>query len=308
MDLTDGMKTFVAAAEAGSFTAAAERLGYSKKLVSKYMGQLEDRLGVRLFHRTTRQLSLTEAGEQYYPRCVRVIEELDAIETSLRAERGALSGGLRIAAPVDFGGLYLQALVRRFHAQHPQVRFDLRLSDTFVDLADGGFDLALRIGQVEDTSLIAKQLAKSQLWAVAAPAYLTSAAPLAVPGDLTAHPCVIDTNLRSGARWQFQRDGEAVRVDVSGPFTVNSPTAARRFALGGAGIALIPDYIVAADVAAGDLEHVMPGYAAREMTVQALYLNARYMPVRLRRFIDFLGDAFGAMTVWQDLLAPATPR
>lgn len=307
MDLTDGMKTFAAAAEAGSFTAAAERLGCSKKLVSKYIGQLEDRLGVRLFHRTTRQLSLTEAGQQYYPRCIRVIEELDAIEASLKAERGRLSGGLRIAAPVDFGGHYLQALCRRFHARHPDVHFDLRLSDAFVDLADGGFDLALRIGQLEDSSMVAKKLAQSHLWAVATPEYLVGAPDLRYPEDLSAHPCVIDTNMRSGPRWQFSRDGETTPVAVTGPFSVNSPTASRHLALADAGIALVPDYIVSQDVANGRLVHVLPEYSARGMLVQALYLDARYMPLRLRRFIDFLGEAFSRMTDWQDLLA-SEPR
>lgn len=302
MDLTDGMKTFVAAAEAGSFTAAADRLGYSKKLVSKYIAQLEDRLGVRLFHRTTRQLSLTEAGQQYYPRCMRVIEELDAIEASLKAERGGLSGGLRIAAPVDFGSLYLQSLARRFQQMHPEVRFDLRLSDAFVDLADGGFDLAVRIGALEDSSLVAKRLAQSTVWAVAAPAYFRDAPRLTSPQDLTLHPCVIDTNLRTGPRWQFSHGGSTSQVTVDGPFRVNSPTAARHLALAAAGIALVPDYIVAEDVSAGRLLRVLPEYATREMTVQALYLEARYMPLRLRRFIDFLGEAFSGMAEWQDLL------
>ena len=301
MDLTDGMKTFAAVADAGSFTAAAERLGVSKKLVSKYIGQMEDRLGVRLFHRTTRRLSLTEAGAQYYPQCVRLVEELDAVEAGLKEQRGALSGRLRLTAPVNFGATYLQALMYRFHLQHPEVQFDLRLSDDYVDLADGGYDLAIRIGQLEDSSVIAKRLAKSSAWAVAAPEYLAKAVPLVTPGDLSKHPCILDTNFRSGARWPFQVGGVVTKVDVKGPFSLNSPTGARQLALAGAGVGLIPDYIVADDVEAGRLTRVLADYPSLEMTVQALYLDARYMPLRLRRFIDFLADEFSGMQRWRDL-------
>ncbi|MEE4189377.1 MAG: LysR substrate-binding domain-containing protein [Roseobacter sp.] len=302
------MRTFAAAAEAGSFTAAAERLGLSKKLVSKYIGQMEDRLGVRLFHRTTRRLSLTDAGARYYPQCVRLIEELDAVEAGLREQRGQLSGNLRVTAPVNFGEAYLQALVQKFHARHPDVTFALRLSDSYEDLADGGYDLALRIGQLEDSSLISKRLASSRLWAVASPAYLGSAPPLEVPADLAAHPCILDTNMRSGTRWPFTVDGVAVKVDVSGPFSVNSPTTARSFVLGDKGIGLIPDYIVAEDVAAGRMTRVLSAFPSAEMTVQLLYLDARYMPLRLRRFIDFVAQSFADMESWQDLLDGAVAR
>lgn len=302
MDLTDGMKTFAAVADAGSFTAAAQRLGVSKKLVSKYIGQMEDRLGARLFHRTTRRLSLTEAGVQYYPHCVRLVEELDALEASLKEQRGALSGRLKLTAPVNFGATYLQALMHRFHLQHPGVQFDLRLSDDYVDLADGGFDLALRIGQLADSSAIARQLAKSRLWTVASPDYLATAPALAVPADLVAHPCILDTNLRSGFRWPFYVDGILTRVDVTGAFTLNSPTGARQLAVAGAGVGLIPDYIVAEDVEAGRLARVLTDYPSLEMTVQALYLDARYMPLRLRRFIDYLAEEFSGMQRWRDLL------
>ncbi len=303
MDLVDGMKTFAAAAEAGSFTAAADRLGTSSKLVSKYIGQLEDRLGVRLFHRTTRRISLTEAGTQYYPQCVRLIEELDALEAGLKAERGQLSGSIRLTAPVHFGGLYLQALMHRFHQQHPAVRFDMRLSDEYVDIADGGFDLALRIGRLEDSSFIAKRLSQSSLWVVASPRYLAQAQAILTPQDLSAHPCIIDTNLRSGARWPFYVDGVPTKVKVSGAFSVNSPTALRNLVLQDAGVGLIPDYIVAGDVASGRLARVLADVPSVQMTVQALYLDARYMPLRLRRFIDFLGAEFATMRTWQDLLS-----
>lgn len=304
MDVTDGMKTVAAVVEAGSFTAAAERLGVSKKLVSKYIGQMEDRLGVRLFHRTTRRLSLTDAGAQYYPQCVKLVEELEALEAGLKEQSGALSGRLRVTAPVNFGSTYLQALIFRFHRRHPGVHFDLRLSDDYADLADGGFDLALRIGQLEDSSIIAKRLAKSRIWAVAAPEYLKHAARLVTPSDLASHPCIVDTNLRSGARWPFRVEGAWTRIDVRGPFALNSPTGARHLALAGAGVALIPDYIVDEDVEAGRLCRVLEPYVSLEMTVQALYLDARYMPLRLRRFIDFLAEEFSVMGRWSDLLHP----
>lgn len=302
MDVTTGMKTFATAAEAGSFTAAADRLGISKKLVSKYIGQLEDRLGVRLFHRTTRRLSLTEAGASYYPRCVQVLEDLDALESGLRAERGTLTGQIRLTAPVHFGALYVRALASRFQRQNPGVRFDLRLSDDYVNLVEGGFDLAIRIGQLESSSLIARRLAQSSLWAVASPAYLDGAPALQHPQDLAQHRCLVDTNLRSGHAWPFVIDGALTRITVDGPFSVNSTEALRSFALEGAGVGLIPDYVIATDVAEGRLLRVLSSYPSVEMTVQALYIDARYMPLRLRRFIDFLAAEFSGMQTWTDLL------
>ncbi len=302
MDVIDGMRTFAAAVEAGSFNAAADRLGISKKLVSKYVGQLEDRLRIKLLHRTTRRLGLTEAGERYYAQCLEVLERFDALEAGVRGGAGAVSGELRVSAPASFGEMFVMPLVAEFQAAHPGLSVNLQLSDRFVDLADDGFDLAIRIGALDDTAMIARRLARIELIAVAAPEYLARAGRPQDPRDLTRHACIRDTNLRSGAGWPFQIDGVRRRVAVNTAFAVNSATATRALALAGKGITLCPDYVVAGDLADGRLERVLGGYPSHRPDVHVVYLDARYMPGRVRAFIDFLGKRFADLRGWDRFL------
>lgn len=301
MDLVDGMKTFVAAVETGSFTAAADRLGISKKLVSKYVAQLEDRLGVRLLHRTTRKLSLTEAGQGYYARCADLIEEIEALATSMRTEGEGLCGTLRISAPSSFGELYVLPLVRDFGALHPDLTIDLRLNDRYVDLAEEGFDLAIRIGAMEDSSMISRRLATAEMWVVATPDFLRSHGTPQVPGDLANFNCIRDTNMRAGQAWPFTVNGQSQRIAVDGKFLVNSATATRRLALGGHGLALCPDYVISADVAAGRLIRVLADFAVPALDIRAVFLNPRHMPVKQRMFMDFLSRRFRECPGWANL-------
>lgn len=304
MDTIDGMRTFVASVEAGSFTAAAERLGLSKKLVSKYVGQLEDRLKTKLLYRTTRQLSLTEVGERYYARCLEVLERFDALEAGIKGGTAEISGELRVSAPASFGELYVQPLLIEFQAEHPGLSVNMQLSDRYVDLAEEGFDLAIRIGTLSYTSMIALRLARTELWVVAAPNYLDQAGRPFAPRDLRGHSCIRDTNLRSGAGWPFQIDGISRKVPVESTFAVNSATASRGLALAGKGMALCPDYAVAGDLASGRLERVLADYPSLQLDIHAVYLDARYMPPRVRAFIDFLTAKFSKLESWAGFLAP----
>lgn len=298
MDTIDGMRTFAAAVECGSFTAAADRLCISKKLVSKYVGQLEDRLKIKLLHRTTRRLSLTEAGERYYAQCLEVLEAFDALEAGVKGGITGVSGELRISAPASFGALYVQPLLMEFQALHPGLSVSTRLSDRYVDLAEEGFDLAIRIGTLSDTSMIARRLARTELWAVAAPDYLDRAGAPEHPRDLTSHSCIKDTNLRSGTGWPFQVDGVSRKISVTGPFAVNSATASCDLALAGKGIALCPDYAVAGELAAGRLVRLLVDFPSHELDIHAVYLDARYMPPRVRAFIDHLTARFSSLRSW----------
>ncbi|WP_428540534.1 LysR family transcriptional regulator [Profundibacter sp.] len=301
MDMITGMRTFVATVETGSFTAAADRVGISNKLASKYIAQLEDHLSVRLLHRTTRTLSLTDAGQRYYPRCARLLEDFDALEGSVRDDNKALKGILRLAAPTTFGELYVQPLVRQFRQQHPDLAIELRLSDRFIDLADEGFDLAIRIGALEDSSLIARKLAVTELWAVASPDYLAAKTPPETPRHLNDYQCIQDTNLRSGGAWPFLINGQMQKIAVNGGYMVNSALAVRDLVIAGEGIGLCPDYVVTRDVAAGNLERVLADYPSSSLDIHSVYLDARYMPAKVRGFLDFLAGRFKGLTDWQSL-------
>ncbi len=298
MDLFDGMRTFAAVVEAKSFTAAAERLGMSKKLASKYVAELEARLGVQLLRRTTRSLSLTNAGSRYYPRCATLLEEMDALGAEIREGETGLTGLLRVSAPVTFGELYVQDALADFRGAHPDLVIDLRLNDRFVDLASEGFDLAIRIGVLEDSALIARRLGAAEIVAVASPAYLGHAGTPESPGDLLRHSCLRDSNFRAGQAWPFQIGGRMQRIAVTGGYLVNSATAVRRLALRGEGVALCPDYAVAADIAAGRLARILEDFPSVRLGIHAVFPDARRLPARTRAALDFLSNAFA--TVFHD--------
>ena len=298
MDKLDGMRTFVASVEAGSFTAAADRLGVSNKLVSKYVAELESRLGVRLLHRTTRRLGLTDAGRRYYGRCVEILEQVDDLESSLTEEAGTAQGRLRVAAPTTFGELHVAGMLRAFQKAHPRLTVDLRLNDRFVDLAEEGFDLAIRIGRLGDSNLVARKLATTALWAFAAPDYLDRAGRPEAPCDLRGHACLHDANLRSGTAWPFTVDGQSRNVAIEAGFMANSAQAIAALALEGEGIGLGPDYVVAPFVASGKLERVLPGYASLRLDIHAVFLEGRMMPAKVRLLLDDLVARFRRLEEW----------
>ncbi|MDA7422017.1 LysR family transcriptional regulator [Tritonibacter multivorans] len=283
-----GMKTFVAAVETGSFTAAAARMHLSPKLVSKYVGQLEDRLGVRLLHRTTRQLSITSAGQLYYARAAQLIEDLDTLEADVRADVAGLTGTLRLSAPTTFGELHLQPLLLDFAKGHPDLTFDLYLSDRPVDLAEEGFDLAIRIGALRETNMIARRLAQTQLWCVAHTDYLSQYGTPDTIEALCHHRCIRDSNSRSTTAWPFLVDGHSSRIPVDGPFMVNSAQVVRNLALAAQGIGLCPDYVVAEDVQAGRLQRLFPQAETLTLDIHAVFLENRHLPARVRAFVDFV--------------------
>lgn len=289
MDLIDGMKTFVATVEAGSFTAAADRLGMSKKLVSKYIAQLEDHLKVRLLHRTTRRLSPTAAGQQYYAGCLTLLADLDSLEGGLSAQQEALTGALRITAPTDFGMQEVLPVVEAFQSLHPEVAIDLHLTDRYVDLAAEGFDLAIRIGDFQDSALITRKLGTVEIWIVAAPGLLETVR-LDRPQDLSKVPCIQDTNARNSHLWSIKGEGGPEKVQIHARTKVNSALAMRRLALSGKGVALCPDVFVKDDVRAGRLVRLFPEFQTRTADIRAVYLSSARMPVRLRAFIEHLAQ------------------
>jgi len=210
MDILTGMRTYAAVVSLGSFTAAAERLGVSKALTSKYVQQLEMHLGARLLSRTTRKLNTTEVGQAYYLRC----------------QQQTPQGELVISAPISFGETYLTNAVADYLEEQREVSIRLELSDRFVDIVDEGFDMALRIGEMQDSSLIARRLAPVRIIACATPEYPARAGVPKHPNDLTSHTCIVDTNFRTAANWHFQDDGQGFAVNVASRFRVNTAPAA----------------------------------------------------------------------------------
>lgn len=288
MDLVDGIRVFVGAVETGSFSGAAARLGISAKLASKYMYELEEWLGTRLLQRTTRRLGLTAAGEQFLLRAPEWLAELDDMTAALRDHRKGLAGTLRLSASVSFGELRLRPILQRFRAVHPDLVIDLRLSDRYVDLAAEGIDIAIRIGRLDDSALVARRLGRTRLQLVAAPAYLDRRGRPSRIEDLAAHDCIRDTNLRGNGAWPLVQ-GDALRlVQVHGSFMVNSPRMARDLARDGEGIALCPDYVVHDDLADATLEHVLPEFCGPELDIHGVYLSQRRISQRARAFLDFL--------------------
>lgn len=294
MDLVDGMRVFVAAVETGSFSGAGARLGISAKLASKYMAELEARLGAQLLQRTTRRLGLTAAGERMMARVPDWLDQLDEMTGDLREARGGLSGTLRISAPVTYGELLVQPVLRRFRAPHPDLVIDLRLSDRFVDLAAEGIDVAIRIGRLDTSALIARRLGQTRLMLVAAPAYLDRHGRPARLEDLPRHRCIRDSNIRGDGAWPLTEDGQLHRVAVTGPYLVNSARIVRELALDGEGIALSQDYMVQEDLAAGRLERVLPQVSGPQLDIHAIHLAQRRMARRTRALLDYLAATPGA--------------
>lgn len=293
MDRLTAMDAFVRVVEAGSFSAAARQWGRSKAVVSKYVAKLEDHLGVTLIRRTTRSLSLTDVGHAYHRRCRELLSDIDALETSVRAKQQALRGSLRISAPPGFASRYLDELTISFTRQHPQVRVELDLTYRMVDLIEEGIDVAIRVTEPKDSTLIARRLAPAPIVAVAAPSYLAHAKPPTAPADLVDHCCLVDTNFRDQNRWRFRINGQIITIAVDGPFRVNSPDAIRSLTLAGQGIALIPHYTIDSDLDSGDLIEILPGCVALNWSVYAVYPRRRHLAHRIRAYVDHLATVLG---------------
>jgi DNA-binding transcriptional LysR family regulator len=290
MDTLDSMRMFVTVTETGSFTAAGDRLGLSKNLISKGVAELERRLGARLLHRTTRSLSLTDSGQRYLGRCKQLLSELEVLEDSVNADETRLRGTLRITAPTTFGELFVVAVATEFSRLHPEVTVDLRLNDRFVDIVAEGFDLGVRIGNLSDSTLVARKLGSVELWVVGSPSHIALNGEPKDPADLQRFNCARDTNFRAGNAWHFVVDGMQQDVAVRGPILVNSARSARDIALCGLALAYCPDYVVRDDVAAGRLKRIMPSVPTLKLPIHAIYSNSRHLPARVRAFVTFLVD------------------
>jgi len=290
------MEAFVRVVDAGSFSNAARQWGRSKAVVSKYITSLESHLGVQLIQRTTRSLSLTEAGRAYRERCTDVLGEIQALEASLREAVAAPRGPLRITAPPGFASHYLDVMTKDFLVRFPEVTLDLDLTHRMVDLVEENIDLAIRVTDPRDSSLVARRIAPAPIIAVAAPSYLRRRGTPKNPTDLRDHDCLVDTNFREQQRWRFRtRDNAKTEtVTVHGPLRINNPDAVRDMAEAGLGIALVPKFVATQSLRAGTLREVLKGRVAFDWSILAVYPRRRYLPLRVRAYVDHLVEQIGS--------------
>lgn len=287
MDIIDGLKSFVATAQTGSFTGAAEQLGISNRLTSKYVAELEQRLGVRLFQRTTRRVGLTPAGEELLARAPGLLYEFDDMLSDLSEGARRVSGTVRISAPLTFGESYVTQMLGRFAQAHPEISVHLRLDDKYVDLASDGIDLAFRIGTTDTLTMKFRKLGEIQSVLVASPEYLKKYSAPVAPQDVSQHNCIIDTNRRNPRRWSMYEADNEISVPVSGRFFVNSARAAREIAVAGMGIAYIPRFAIGDDLADGRLVQVLEAFTGESNPISAIYLEGRRLPHKISTLIDF---------------------
>ncbi len=290
MDTFEIMRTFVAVAQEGSFTAAGHRLGISTKLTSKYVARLEARLSSQLFNRTTRSVTLTDVGLAYLERCRVILDQMDELDSLVQERQTALAGPIRITAPTTFGSTKLAEALIPFMAAHKEVEIDLRLSDRRIALVEEGFDLAIRVGALRDSTLIAKKLSAMPLIVCAAPAYLHEHGRPSDPKALATHNCLIDENPSDPTVWRFRSNGQETSVKVNGTLRGNSPGAIARMAIGGLGIARCPLYVVEQALESGQLEHLFPDYQSDDFGLYALYPPNRHLTARVRALINHLAS------------------
>ncbi len=299
MNKFEDIQAFVAVVEAGSFTAAADRLGLDKSVLSRRLAALEKRLGVELIQRTTRAQRLTELGQDYYTRSQRILADLEEAESSLQQAHGALKGSLRVALPLSFGVRHMGRPIAQFQNLHPDIRLDLDLNDRRVDLIEENVDVAIRIGQLQDSSLIARRLFDSRLIACASPHYLSKHGIPTTPEELRQHNCLVYSNLRDPDVWTYDHPSgthRSLRINAvlrasSGDFLCNA-------AAQGLGVVNLPTFVAAEHIRRGVLRPILTDVVWPTTPAHAIYPPTRHVSYRVRAFIDFLVEKFAGVPVW----------
>lgn len=288
MDVLQSMSVFRRVVENGSFSAVARETGLSQPTVSKHIAALEQRLGTKLLSRSTRQLSLTDAGRRYYEQCVRIVDELAEVESGLIQEQSQLTGMLRINSPVTFGRMYILPHLWKFMRQYPELDIDLMMDDHYVDLVKEGVDVAIRLGPLPDANYIARKIGENTRVTVASPAYLRSWGMPKTPQDLCEHDCVVYSLLTTQNEWFFTGPNGKEKVTVAGRFSTNSPAAMREATLAGMGIGVTPVWLVADLLKTGKLRTVLDDYTPIPFEINAIYPERRFVSAKVYRFIEYL--------------------
>ncbi|MGO1068771.1 LysR family transcriptional regulator [Lysobacter sp. CA199] len=301
MDRFTAINVFVQVAERGSLTAAAEALSMSRAMVSRYLAELEDWLGARVLHRTTRRISLTPAGEAALARCRSILELGEDLRAALANPGDAPHGQIRITCSTSFGLSHMAAAVADYVARYPGTAVDMLLIDRAVNLVEERIDLAIRISGELDAGLIARRLSLCRSLLCATPAYLRAHGVPQCPEDLTTHNCLTHHYV-GRSLWRLHGEGRTATVAVSGNLSANEATALMQAVRADAGIAMLPTYLVAPRIAAGELAVVLPGYAPEPMGIYGVYASRRQMPLIVRSFLEFLAARFGETPEWDRAL------
>ena len=284
----------------GSFAEAARQLGLTRSAVSKAVMELEELLGVRLLDRTTRHVHPTEAGLAYYERCVALLAAIEESELEVSRLHQEPRGVLKVNAPMSFGTRYLGDVIALFMQRYPDLRVELTLDDRFVDPLQDGFDVTVRIGVLEDSSLVARRIAPARRLLVASPSYLAAHGAPGTPADLAQHRCLHYGHSTSSQSWQLERKGKVIQVPIRAHLCSNNGEVLLAAAVSGIGIAKLPTFIAGPDIQAGRLQSVMCDYPAQDLAIYALYARHKYLAAKIRAFIDFLVDRFGEKPEWDD--------
>jgi DNA-binding transcriptional LysR family regulator len=307
MDRLTAMEAFVRVVEKGGFTAAAEDLRLSRAMVSKHVQDLEAHLGARLLNRTTRKLSLTEAGRAYYDRSTQLLAELAETEEAVGELQAKPRGRLRVNAPVSFGSLHLAAAIADYMAAYPDVAVELTLNDRIIDIVEEGYDVAVRIARLADSSLIARRLAPCRFVVCASPGYLKRQGRPEHPADLAQHNCLGYSYSAGGNEWRFDGPNGSSAIRLKGMLQTNNGDALCAAVVAGGGIARLPTFIAGPDMLAGRLTPILTQYRIAEIAIYAVYPPGRHLSVKVRSFVDFLVPRFGECPSW-DVWMPTTER
>lgn len=293
------LEIFVQVVEVESFSRAAEELNLSKSQVSKQISRLEDRLGARLLHRTTRRMSLTDVGRVFYQRCVQILADLEEAELSIGKLQSEPRGTLRISVPMSFGVMYLAPALSDFMAAYPDLQVDLNFNDRQIDIVDEGYDMAIRIGALADSSLIARKLAPIRLFLCGSPDYLDQHGWPQHPRDLKSHNCLRYRYFSTGSMWSFYSGQGKESVKVEGSLQTNNGDALREAALRDLGLCILPDFLVSEDFRTNRLFQVLDDWTVGEaFYIWALYPHNRHLSVKVRLFVDFLISRFTPTPPW----------
>ncbi|TAN51737.1 MAG: LysR family transcriptional regulator [Rhodospirillales bacterium] len=299
MDRLAALRSFLSVADNRSFSQAARQLGLSKSLISRQISGLEAELGVRLISRTTRRLSLTEAGQAYGERCQRILADLEEADRAVGNLQASPRGRLKVTAPMSFGTLHLAPALPRFLERFPEVGLDLSLSDRIVDLIEEGFDLAIRIGRLNESSLVAKRLCAMPRVICASPDYLRRHGEPKHPADLGHHCCFTHSELAQ--EWRLKDDqGRLEGIEVKGSVRANNGEALRDLALAGLGIIYLPSFFIGPDLRAKRLIPLLEAYTPQDSGLYAVYPHSRHLSPKVRAFLDFLAQSFPPSPYWDE--------
>lgn len=298
MDKLNSMTLFVEVVNNEGFTAAADKIGLSRAQVSKSIMQLETHLGTRLLNRTTRQISLTDFGKIYYERCQSILEEIDEVEGMASLQTLMPQGNLTISVPTSFGILHLSKVLPEYLKLNPQVQIAVTLTDRFVDVVAEGFDLAIRIAELKDSSLIARKIAPCKRVFCASPVYLQKHGTPKLPEDLKQHQCLVYSNELRPDNWTLHGANGSETVRIKGPVCADNGEILKDAALADMGITLLPTFIVGSALRDGTLIQVLQDHCPPEISIHAVFPSRRFLSAKVRTFVDFLGERFGDNPDW----------